>query len=875
MSPEQSIAHYRIGSKLGEGGIGAVYRATDTKLNRDVAIKVLPETFAQDAARMARFEREAQVLASLNHPNIAAIFGIEQGAIVMELVEGTSLAGPLPVDTVIDYALQIATGLEAAHEKGIVHRDLKPANIKVTPEGVVKLLDFGLAKPREESTSSVSSASPTMSPTMSLAMTQAGMILGTAAYMSPEQARGKAVDRRADIWAYGIVVFELLTGRHPYGTGETVTDTLAAIVLKEPDLAALPAETPERLRRLIERCLRKDPRARLRDIGDARVLLGEPEAEAGAALAVEPAPRRRKWLPWAVAGAALAVAAGACAVAWMRPGTPDAVPGTMRFTIPIPHGTSWPLAGGAVQWVPSPDGSNLAMVLQEGAQTVLWVRPIGTAAAHRLDKTEGANYPFWSPDGQSIAFFTENSVRRISVSGGAASKICDLPTTIGRVARGDGGAWNKDGVIVFAVSGQPLMRVAAVGGIPAPVDKPEKDELGHLWPQFLPDGHHILYWARANSGPGGIYVQDLGLPKRVLVMKSASRVMWSPPGYLLFTRETTLFAQRMNLKTFQLEGEPLSVAEEVLTNQGNGRSTFAVSRNGLLVYRTATSATDHQLSWRDRTGKVLSPVGKPGHFNNVAISPDGKTAALSAGETGAGYDAWVMDLSSGVLTPMTRDGRSSVAWVMWAPDSKRLAVAQTDAGLKLVTVASGKTETLAKDAQICDDWTPDGRAILCRDDAGRRLFLVTLEDAAKPQTILTTPHRQIMYSFSPDGKFVAYQSTETGDEEIFVASFPSFAVRKRVSTNGGTYPEWAKGGKELFYRAPDGTMMNADIRLGAGIEVGERRSLFKFGIGARGNRFAVTADGQRFLINEFVSQTGPENLELTLLINWQAGMKQQ
>jgi serine/threonine-protein kinase len=414
MTPQSQIAHYRILSKLGEGGMGAVYRATDTKLNRDVAIKVLPDAFAQDAARMQRFEREAQVLASLNHPNIAQIYGIEQGALVMELVEGEDLRGPVATDTAIAYARQIATGLAAAHEKGIIHRDLKPANIKVTPQGTVKLLDFGLAK----ATESASAASNTMSPTLSLAMTQAGVILGTAAYMAPEQARGKPVDQRADIWAFGVVLYELLTGAQLFGGGETVTDTLASVMKDAPDFNKLPPDTPSRLRRVIALCLRKDPAQRLCHIGDALLMLDEPEPEA----ATSPAPAKRAWLPWTIAATALALVA---LVLWMRPGTAEPAASTVRFTIPLEPGLM-PVSNAATEWVISPDGRNLAMILAEHTITSLWVRPLNATAAHKLDKTEGAHYPFWSPDGQFIAFFEEGKLKRVSVSGGAVQTLCDV-----------------------------------------------------------------------------------------------------------------------------------------------------------------------------------------------------------------------------------------------------------------------------------------------------------------------------------------------------------------------------------------------------------------------------------------------------------------
>ncbi len=423
LTPGDKLGPYEIIAPLGAGGMGEVYRARDSKLNRDVAIKVLPAAFANDAQYMARFEREAQVLASLNHPNIAVIYGIEQGAIVMELVDGADLRGPRPLEEAIPIARQIAQGLEAAHERGVVHRDLKPANIKIAGPasghpGVVKLLDFGLAKsaadfaaagPKGHPTGHPTGqpgASPTMSPTLSLAMTQAGMILGTAAYMSPEQARGKPVDKRADIWAFGVVLYEMLTGRQLFGGGETITDTLASVVKDAPDLDKLPAETPAYLRRLIERCLRKDVNTRLRDIGEARIALENPpapETPAQAATVVPAAPRR---LPWVLA-AIFALSTLALAVLWLRPKPADPGLGVARFLIPLPPGTTLPISLAATEWAPSPDGRNLAMIVADSAsgKTALWVRPLGATSAHRLDKTEEADYPFWSPDGQSIGFF--------------------------------------------------------------------------------------------------------------------------------------------------------------------------------------------------------------------------------------------------------------------------------------------------------------------------------------------------------------------------------------------------------------------------------------------------------------------------------------
>jgi serine/threonine protein kinase len=889
MSPQSSIGHYKIVSKLGEGGMGAVYRATDTRLHRDVAIKVLPAAFAQDAARMQRFEREAQVLAALNHPNIAAIYGIEQGgieqggieqrAIVMELVEGEDLAGPVPVETAIHYARQIAIALEAAHEKGIIHRDLKPANVKVTPDGTVKLLDFGLAKAGEEAASTISANSPTQSPTLSLGVTQAGVILGTAAYMSPEQARGKPVDKRADIWAFGVVLFEMLTGRKLFGGGETASDSLAAVLTREPDFNALPKDTPPRVRRLLEHCLRKDPKLRLQAIGDARILLDESEPEAPA--------QARRWIPWSVAGVlALAVlgAAGAWLLPKLRPKPADAGPGSVRFFLSLPPGTIGSHAAFAAQAVPSPDGRYLAFIAREstsGKESV-WVRPLGATSAHRLDKTEGANFPFWSPDSQSIGFFADDKLKRLAVSGGSVQTICDVLATASADASGDGGTWNKEGLIVFANSrSTPLMRVPAAGGVPTAVTALEKDELWHSWPQFLPDGRHLLYFA-VNKEPANsaIYVQELGSTKRVLVLKNATRGVWAPPGDLLFVRERALFAQRMDLKTFQVEGEPHTVAQDVGANEGNGRSAFAVSQNGVLAYHSGIGGI-RQLTWYSREGKRLGVVGKPAEFNNPSLSPDEKSVAVQVGAPGK-LDVWVMDLASGVLTRLTRDSRQLITSTLaWSPDSQRLAITPSTAGIEEIALASGKTTPLAKEILIAEDWSPDGRSILCTDQIGNRLSLLSLAEGAKLQTILDTPYRKILFRFSPDGQYVVYVSSESGPPEIYVATFPSFAAKRKVSTSGGFFPVWAKSGKEIFYRATDGMLMSAEIRTGLNL-TGSKLTGSKldasspkplFGADPLGTGFAVTADGKRFLIAESAEKDEGDQPEITLVLKWDAGIR--
>jgi serine/threonine protein kinase len=868
----QSIAHYRISAKLGQGGMGTVYRAMDTKLGREVAIKVLPSDLAEDPGRMARFTREAKLLASLNHPNIASIYGVEDRALVMELVEGQELRGRLPIEEAIPIARQIAEGLEAAHERGIVHRDLKPANIKLTPAGVVKILDFGLAKAAGEVGAMAPGSSSTQSPTRSLAATEAGLILGTAAYMSPEQARGQPADKRADIWAFGAVFYELLTGRMLFGGGGNVSDSLAAVLTREPDFNALPKGTPPRVRRLLELCLRKDPKLRLQAIGDARILLDQPEPEAPG-----PSAPVRRWIPWSVAGV-LGLALLAFAGGWLRPKTGEPGLSPMRFLLPLPPGASAGAPIMSTHAVPSPDGRHLAIVALDsssGSQS-LWVRPLDSTSAQRLDKTEEAGSPFWSPDSRHIGFFSEGKLKRIAVSGGTVQTICDVSKSASARIVGDGGTWNQDGVIVFAAygatPGAPLMRVPAAGGAPTAVTALEKDEMWHSWPQFLPDGRHLLYFAvNQEAANSAIYVQELGATKRVLVLKNTTRGVWAPPGYLLFVREGTLFAQRMDAKTFHLEGEPLAVAQDVAVNERNGRTALAASRNGVLAYRSGASGrTVRRFTWYDRQGKPLGTVGKPGEFMNPSLSPNEKSVAMSVGTPGK-LDTWVMDLTSGVMTRMTHDSQASLhSTPVWSPDSQRLAITQITTGIQEVAVASGNVAPLAKELLEAEDWSPDGSSILCI--AGSHLSLLLLAGGAKLRTILDTPYREGGFRFSPDGQYVVYVSNESGQDEVYAASFPTFAAKRKISSNGGRYPVWAKGGKEILYLAADGTLMSAEIRTGSNLAAGTPKLLFKPS-GSDVGRFGVTADGQRFLINEPVQKIEGEQSEITLVLNWAAGMR--
>jgi eukaryotic-like serine/threonine-protein kinase len=866
VSAPSAIGHYRITSKLGEGGMGAVYRATDTKLGREVAIKVLPPAFADDSGRMQRFEREAQVLASLNHPNIAAIYGVEQGAIVMELVEGADLKGPVPVATAIAYARQIVDALEAAHEKGIVHRDLKPANIKVTPDGVVKVLDFGLAKAAEPAAATAGGASPTVSPTLSLAMTQAGMILGTAAYMAPEQARGKEVDKRADIWAFGVILYELLTGTPLHG-GETVSDTLAAVLLKEPDYTRLPAETPAKVRRLIRSCLQKNPRQRLRDIGDARLLLDEVEPEATAL-----ASSKRAWLPWALAaaGLALGVAAGVGIMVWQRPtaGPPVA---TVRFPFSYPEGTVETLSLAAAQIVPSPDGRYLAVVAATNGINSVWIRHSGAQSAHRLDRTEGANFPFWSPDGQFLAYFADNKLKKMSAAGGPPQTLTDVSRSDGRSSfAGDGGTWNAAGEIIYATGASPLMRTTAAGGPGTPVTTLDaaSGEVKHSWPQFLPDGKHVLYFAGATDRRNsGIYVQEPGSSKRVLVTRNPTRGVWAPPGYLLFTRDSTLYAQRMDPKSFQLTGEPSPIAEEVSTNESNGRSAFAVSTNGVLVYRGGVFNEDGQLAWVDRQGKRLGAIGKPGAYQAVKLSPDEKSAMVSVGT-----DVAIVDLTTGVQTAVTTDGQAHQLLGPWSPDSQRVAI--NHPRLKNIlefTVLSGRVRELKVEGLAANDWSADGSSLLCIDQNGTRLGLLPLEGG--PLRVLSdTPYRKVTFRLSPNGKFVAYTSNESGRNQLVVASFPSFGERRPVSIDEGRSPKWRKDGRELFFQSGE-NLMSVEVKTEPRIEAGVPQVLFEVGRSTFASLYSPSSDGTRFLVIERPRRTAPA--QTMVVVNWAAELQEK
>jgi hypothetical protein len=607
LGPGARLGPYEVISAIGAGGMGEVYRARDTKLGRDVALKIISDAFALDPDRLARFKREAQVLASLNHPNIAAIH-----ALVLELVEGPTLAdriaqGPIPLDDALSIARQIADALEAAHEHGIVHRDLKPANIKLRPDGTVKVLDFGLAKAMHPAPTSDVSQSPTIT---SPAMTRMGVILGTAAYMSPEQAKGRPADKRSDIWAFGCVLYEMLTAKRPFD-GEDVSDTLAFILTKDPDWSALPPSTPAAVRRLLRRCLDKSAKERLRDISDARLEIKEaltaPPGEATVATSA-PVKARRTARVWPATAAALLLTtlAFAAAVVYLIRSTGNEA--VVRFTVSPPEKTAFSFsvagAGGSVAFnsAISPDGRKMIFTIQDAAgKVLLWVRPVDSLAAQPLPGTDDPTLPFWSPDSRFVGFFAGGKLKKIDVTGGPPLTLCDAPS-----ARG--GAWNRDGVIVFAPSiTSPLSRVSAAGSEPVAVTKLQSGQTYHRSPSFLPDGRHFVYLARGESP--GVFVSSLDSTDATRLLSADTQASYTPPGYLLFVRQGTLLAQPFYANKLQLAGEPFPVAERVVADTASGLAAFSVSENGALTYRTGSTTTtgdDWQMAWLDRQGSRSS-----------------------------------------------------------------------------------------------------------------------------------------------------------------------------------------------------------------------------------------------------------------------------
>ncbi|MDE3179081.1 MAG: serine/threonine-protein kinase [Acidobacteriota bacterium] len=917
-----TVAHYRILEKIGVGGMGVVYRAHDSKLNRDVALKVLPEAVAHDAYRMARFEREAQVLASLNHPNVAAIYGLEESsgisALVMELVEGPTLAErlvvgqgpqsgsaarqkshrrdgahgvPLQLEEALPIAKQIAEALEYAHEHGIIHRDLKPANIKITPDGTVKVLDFGLAKLARGTgvlpVDHEQDARATAMPTASLdpeSLTTPGMIMGTAAYMSSEQARGKAVDRRADIWAFGCVLYETLAGKQAFA-GDTFSDTLAAVLTKDPDWSALPAATSAPIQRLIRRCLVKDPKQRLQAIGDARItieetLSGAPQDWSAPPLVAAPVSDRvwRRALPWAPAVVFL-LAAIALAAAYWR--TIHAPPSAIISEV-LPPAKSAFVVNTQSEAAPqlSPDGRRLVF-LANGPQgkPLLWVRSLDSTEGRPLEGTENADTPFWSPDGRYVGFIAGGKLKKIAVSGGSPVDLCDAH--IGR-----GGSWSPDGTILFAPDTYtPLYRVPAGGGQPLPVTTLDRArrETGHRWPQFLPDNRHFLYYAVSPSADSsGTYVGSLDGGKPKLLLRGDSNALYTSPGYLLYLRGGTLMAQQFDPGRLKLSGDPIAIAPP---GSGGGliaagRAVVTASRNGILAFGSGLGAAGWQMQWFERNGKPAGSLGDAKLFDAPRLSPDGKELAAQVGSA-----IWVFNLARGVRARLTFD-RSTDTGPVWSPDGSKIAFSSMRGGpyqiYEKAANGTGTAQRLLKDnaPEWVDSWSPDGRYIAYerldpRGETGWGIWMLPLFGDKKPFPFIQGPFNDREASYSPDGKWLAYASDESGRWEVYVVAFPQGNGKRQVSAGGGLLPRWRRDGKELFYLSGN-ELMAAGIQEKEGsLEIASPQALFTASVapGVEWWPYDVAADGKKFIVVSQMTQSSPA--PLTLVVNWPALLKKQ
>ena len=819
------LGPYEILSAIGAGGMGEVYQAHDTKLGRDVAIKVLPEAFAHDPERLSRFQREAKMLAALNHSNIATIFGLEQfnstSYLVMELVPGETLQqrikreGAIPIDEALAIAKQISEALEAAHEKGIIHRDLKPANVKVTPEGKVKVLDFGLAKAFE---GDKSGSDPSNSPTLSQAATLQGVILGTAAYMSPEQARGKSVDKRTDIWAFGCVLYELLTGKQAFH-GEDITEILAAVVKSEPDWAALPAAMPGKGRDLLRHCLQKDNRLRLRDAGDAQIEIQDALTAPAVTVAATAAPTTRGWrgrVAWAAAGVFVLTAIAFAIGFVLRTPNP---PQQMRLIAEIGADASLYTAFGPSA-ILSPDGTRLAFLASGADQKRrIYVRSLDQLQATALSGTENATDPFFSPDGQWIGFFADGKLKKISVQGAAAVTLCD-------VANERGGSWGADGTIVFTPDLQvPLSKVSSAGGTPRPLTTLDKQtgEITQRWPQVLPGGKAVLFASGTHPSSyedSDIVVYSMASGQRKTVQRGGSYARYLPSGYVVYIHEGALFAVPFDLKRLEVAGQPALILEGVVTAPTNGGAQFSFSETGNLVYVEGRAGGQNvSIYWMDHQGKFMPLRETPGFYYNLAFSPDGKRLALEIFD-GKRRDIWVYEWERDGLTRLTFAGELNENPI-WTPDGQRIAYSSQEKGgtinlwwIRADGAGDAQRLTESKSLHYAGSWRPDGKVLaFSQQSPGATAFdILTLPiegdeksgwKPGDPKPFVNSAFSEREPAFSPDGRWLAYESNESGSYEVYVRPFPGPGGKWQISTGGGVFPEWFRNGKELFYRTPD------------------------------------------------------------------------
>ena len=860
----QTISHYKVLEKIGQGGMGEVYRATDTKLNRDVALKILPEQFASDSQRMGRFQREAEVLASLDHPNIGQIYGIEEAgqtkALVLQLIEGPTLAeriaqGPIPVEEALKIALQMAEGLEAAHEKGVIHRDLKPANIKITPEGQVKILDFGLAKALEGETPPDLSLS--QSPTLTHAATQAGVILGTAAYMSPEQASGAATDKRVDIWSFGVVLFEMLTGRQMF-TGKTVSHILADVLRAEPDWNSLPARLHPRLRILLERCLDKEAKDRLSGISDARVDIQRVLADPSGVLvqptgdAVQAPPR--PILPWVLATFVVATLVAVIATWNLKPTEPQSV--AARFYHELPDGQVFTRDQASLVAV-SPDGSQIVYV----ANQQLYLRNLEEMEARPIQGTdEDPANPFFSPGGDWVGYFSVSDLqlKKIATIGGASVTLSDAD-------RAFGASWGSDDTIVYGQL-EGIMRVSANGGFPELVVPTEAPEQAH-GPQMLPGGEWVLFTLTSATGTtrwdqAQIVVQSMESGERKILWEGGSDARYVPTGHLVYALEEVLFALPFDLASLEVSGGPAPIVEGVRRapnlSVAGASSNYGFSDRGTLIYVPGSAVGVRRiLALVDRTG-LVEPIDSPLRaYIQPRLSPDGRRLAVSI--AGENRDIWVYDMGRQTLSRLTFAPGADETPV-WTPDGKWVTFAGDRDGvrnlLRRLADGSGEEEQLVtlQEHAHANSWSPDGQVLVFgmgpTGTASEGIWLLPLEGDRKPTLLLKPSFNVYASRLSPEGHWIAYASDESGRSEIYVQAFPGLGGKWQISTDGGGHAVWARDGRELFYRNGD-KMMVVEVTTQPNFAHGSPKALLEgqfFTADAGNTTYDVAPDGQHFLM---------------------------